>query len=238
MTWDGPHPSWTLLYRLGFESHSGRALLGERERRVPQAEVRQPSFVLAVRLLLTHVWTRRHPARFGGDTGSSTEMGLSLSSPDTTQTWRDKTVGTQPHPGSGSFRTTRSRGSGGWSFHIVGCPTPPLFYTQGCHLGPSYSPTLAPLPSPETWRQGRWGLHVSRLSVCPPCWLEHSPGQAPLPKPLLRQAAGSELSGLAASKVVFVSAPAQAKEQLKPTTSGKKVWRVCWLLLRPLLPLL
>ena len=131
--------------------------------------------------------------------------GLSLSSPDTTQTWRDKTVGTQPHPGSGSFRTTRSRGSGGWSFHIVGCPTPPLFYTQGCHLGPSYSPTLAPLPSPETWRQGRWGLHVSRLSVCPPCWLEHSPGQAPLPKPLLCQAAGSELSGLAASKVVFVS---------------------------------
>lgn len=50
------------------------------------------------------------------------------------------------------------------------------------------------------------------------------PWAGPLPKPLLRQAGGSELSGLAASKVVFVSAPAQAKEQLKPTTSGKKVW--------------
>lgn len=225
-----------------FTGWASRATLGElyqeTERRVPQAEVRQPSLVLAVRLLFTHVWTHRHPAWFGGDTGSSTETELLLLSPDTTQTWKGKTVGTQPHPGSGSFRTTRSRGSGSWSFHIVGCPTPPPFYTQGCHFGPSYSPTLAPLPSPEIRRQGRWGLHVSRLSVCPPCWLEHSPGQAPLPKPLLRQAADSELRGLAASKVVFVSAPTQAKEQLKPTTSGKKVWRVCLLLLRPLLPLL
>ena len=107
------------------------------------------------------------------------------------------------------------------------------------HLGPSCSPTLAPLPSPETRRRGRVGSCTGPgcPSVLHAGW-STALGRSPLPKPLLRQAAGSELRGLAASKVVFVSAPALAEEQFKPTTSGKKVWHVCWLLLRPLLALL
>ena len=155
-------------------------------------------------------------------------MELLLLSPDTTDL-EGQDSGDSAPPWIRVFQDHQT--PGGWEL-VVPHPSFP-------HLGSSCSPTLAPLPSPETRRQSRVGSCTGPgcPSVLHAGW-STALGRSPLPKPLLRQAAGSELSGLAASKVVFVSAPALAKEQLKPTTSGKKVWHVCWLLLRPLLALL
>lgn len=163
MTWDGPHPSWTLLYRLGFESHSGRALLGERERRVPQAEVRQPSFVLAVRLLLTHVWTRRHPARFGGDTGSSTEMGCHFHHQIPPRLGGTRRWGLSPTLDRGLSGPPDPGGLGVGRFTLWGAPHPLFSTLKAVTLAPA-TPQPWPLFPPL-----RHGGRAGGGCTCPGC---------------------------------------------------------------------
>lgn len=127
-----------------------------------------------------------------------------------------------------------------------------LYFSQDCHLGPSalkpcFSQALA-----ETLRQSRQKLYPVPSGVLCPAQLSsvlagaqplaappspHCPLVRALHRDSARQPASGPRSGRAASKAVFVLAPAQTKRNLSQQPRAR--WGgFCWLLLRRLLPLL
>lgn len=125
-----------------------------------------------------------------------------------------------------------------------GAPMPPtfLYFSQDCHLGPSCSQTPFSCAPAETLRQG-WGrsctLRGSLVRLMRPQPLAVLPPQTAhwrkLRTETARQPAPGPQSGLAASKAVFVSAPAQTKRNLSQQPQarwGSARWGgFCWLLL-------